>query len=294
MVYWTELEHVLRAYTHTAVLAKYSIRDATVVDAFPLEQLKQGTSVATTVEAPTVAPATLVAAPKQRPPHVQKHTIDPIVLGIEHIEPLYIGASAQMKHTMECEEAQRLEGLLSDVYKSQGGRARGWTKTGLEFFLKPRCATGGDLHKLKQAKQSFLWTVVSEDKPTSAFLDFLCVAKKLRLAIWDTDRKIIMVYPAADWSSEADTNYPLYHVTIHGNPMHGMQQYEQLLQFCESEQYACMPPLSVMNSLSHLTVAELTSVAEKLEMTGALEGTKAERVAAIASYKLRSRLLPIA
>ena len=288
MVYWTELEPALRAYTHPASLTQYCIRNTSAVDTFPLQHTSPSVS-----EPPTTPPSVPNVVPKQRPPHVQKHTIDPIVLGIEHTEPLYIGASAQMKHTMECEEAQRVEGILNDVYKSQGGRSRGWTKTGLEFFLKSRCAMGGDLYKLKHAKQTFLWTVVSEDKPTSAFLDFMCVAKKLRLAIWDTDRKIVMMYPAADWSGDMDATYPLYHVTIHGNPMYGMQSYEELLQFCDSEQYALMPPLSVMNSLSHLTNAELGSVAEKLGMPDALNGSKSERVAAIASYKLRSRLLSV-
>jgi hypothetical protein len=51
-----------------------------------------------------------------------------------------------------------------------------------------------------------------------------------------------------------------------------------------------MPPLSVIKSLNGLTLDELANIAKQLGMSS-IEGTKVERVAAIASYKVRSRLI---
>ena len=51
-----------------------------------------------------------------------------------------------------------------------------------------------------------------------------------------------------------------------------------------------MPPYSVGHSLAGLNLEELESVGKKLGMAE-VSGTKAERVAKIASYKLQQRLL---
>ena len=221
-------------------------------------------------------------------PKAGKTCIDPIVLGIEHIDPLYLSAPRLTKHQMDIAEAQRLEAMMSDVYSKESGRSRGWTKSGLEHMLKARCASGGDIKELERARVSFPWKLIRDDKQASAFMDFICICKQIRVAVWDMDAKIVALYPAADPVAVKKDSYPLYQVNIQGEQMFGSQD---LLKLCDSNKFVLMPPLSVLKSLSGLTLEELGKVATQLGMPAGAEGNKAERVAAIASYKVRARLL---
>lgn len=238
-------------------------------------------------------------------PHSAKYVVDPLVIGLEHVDPLYIGAPERTKRAIECECAQRLEAQLDALYKSEAGRSRGWTKVGLDGMIKPRCASGGDLRELDRAKKAFSWMAVGEDKAASAFLDFVCVAKGIRIAVWFSEAKKIIVFPAADASaavaprddSEAAAATKafdqIYHVDSTGHPRFGMRTPAALLEFCDTEKWTLLPPHSVIHSLNGLTLSELESVATQLGLAGgeALPRTKAERVTLLASHKLRLRLL---
>ncbi len=247
--------------------------------------------------APVVKPSVVAAAavavtakPKQATdlPRASKTTVDPVVIGMEHSEPLYNSAPRLTKHQMEITEAQRLEALMNEVYAKESGRSRGWTKTGLEQMLKSRCASGGDIKELERARVSFPWKLIRDDKLASAFLDFVCVCKQIRVAVWDTESKIVALYPAADpVSKPVGKHYPLYNVNFNGELMFGGGS--DLIKICDSNKFVLMPPLSVLKSLSGLTLDELANVASQLGMSG-VEGNKAERVAAIASFKVRSRI----
>jgi hypothetical protein len=220
-----------------------------------------------------------------------KDNKDPISIAIQ--DPLYLVASPVVKQRIECEEAQRLESLMRSIYQSQGGRSRGWTLTGLETFLKPRCASGGNLQQLKRAKQAFAWDQVLDDKNTSAFLDFVCVAQRIRVAIWSDADKSVTVFPAADSSSVeegASATIPLYHVYSNGSVKSEPIDSKALVPLCASMGYAYLPPPSVMKSLAHLSLGELDSLAVKLGLTG-LTGSKAQRVVSVAVWKLKQRLL---
>jgi len=220
-----------------------------------------------------------------------KHLVDPIVLGIDKVDILYNDVPKTMKKQKEIEEALRIEERIGELYKSQGGRSRGWTKALLESAIKPRCASGGDLYELKSSKSVFLWQMVGSDKPTSAVLDFLCVAKQIRIALWSEDAKTMLIFPAADYiGEEAKTDIPLYNISDTGLLLKsGLYTGAALVKFAQDEGWTLLAPHSVIHSLEKLTLAELASVGEKLGM-GVVEGSKVERIAAIASFKLKSRL----
>ena len=240
----------------------------------------------------TIAPAQTMAPVRPlvnaRSLETLKYTIDPIILGNELANPMYQAAPGRTRHQMELEEAQRIEGLLNDLYKSQGGRSRGWTKVGLDAMIKPRCASGGDLKEIDRAKKAFLWPLVVEDKPTAAFLDFLCVAKGIRVAVWFDETKQVVLYPAAD-NPDTEAPIPLYHVTASGHPRMGLGTCAEFLTYCDSNSFVVMPPNSVLHSLEGLTIPDLESVGTKLGMAD-ITGNKATRVAKIAVFKLRQRL----
>jgi len=229
--------------------------------------------------------------PKPLEPKRPLDNKDPISLGMNLRDSLYCMASHAMKQRMECEEAQRLESIMRSIYQSQGGRARGWTLSGLESYLKPRCASGGDINALKRAKSPFLWDQVLEDKNTSAFLDFICVAQRIRIAIWSDADKSVTVFPAADSSEETFTTpVPLFHVYSNGSVKSDPIDSKALVSLCASIGYAYLPPPSVMKSLAHLNVEDLQSLADKLGLRD-LTGSKAQRVVSIAVWKLKQRLL---
>lgn len=243
------------------------------------------TTVVIPIAEPVPSPATPVIT-TWKLPRVTKTILDPIVIGIELQELLYMSAPRLTKHQFEVDEARRIEGLLSETYTHENGRSRGWTKTGLEHMIKPRCASGGDTKELERARVSFPWKCIRDDKLASAFLDFICVCKQIRVAVWDIESKIVALYPAADPLKKAKPAYPLYHISTNGELMIGS---ENLIQICDSNKFVLMPPLSVLKSLSGLTLDELGNIAKQVGIDD-ITGTKAERVAKIAAYKVRSRL----
>lgn len=234
--------------------------------------------------------------PKEKEKEKRSPILDPIVLGMEDTVELYNGSSVRSKHQMECEEAQSIEARITELYKSQGGRSRGWTKAMLEEMIQPRCASGGDIRELDKSKKAFVWQLVGDEKVYSAFLDFLCVAKSIRVAVWfddetekETDKRVVL-YPAADVNTlDTNTTVRLYNVTSKGMLRNKQLTCEELVSFCTANQIALMPPLSVLHALSGLTLSELESVGKQLGMA-TVEGSKKERVANIAVYKLRKRL----
>lgn len=257
----------------------------------PLKPRSPPQSIVAPAAPAPAAPAPAAPVPRISEPHTSRAVVDPIVLGLEHVDLLYGMAQSHVKHQIETESALSLEKSMPELYKSQGGRARGWTKSGLENMLRPRCASGGNTRELDRVKAAFIWQLASSDKATSAFLDFLCVARQIRIAIWYTEEKRIVLYPAADYNGiEPKTTIPLYHVTSKGELRHGLQRCADLITFCDREAWTLLPPLSIQHTLSGLTLTELESVGKKLGMAE-VDGNKAQRVAAIAVYKLRQRLL---
>jgi hypothetical protein len=261
------------------------------IDKYPILYTTESAPVVEKVVASVVKEVRAVA--KSSLPTPSTHQIDPIVIGIA--DGLYENATYTTKRQMECEEAQRLEGLIASLYASQGGRSRGWTKSGLEACIRPRCSSGGDLRTLDKAKSTFPWSLIRTDKVVSAFLDFLCVSKGVRVAVWFQEEKTVVIYPAADrMGSDTVANYPLFHVSHNGFILRAarIQSGADLVALCEDHGFTYIPPYSVSHSLSNLKVDELNSVASKLGMSE-LSGTKAERVEKISQYKLRQRLIPV-
>jgi len=215
----------------------------------------------------------------------QRNAVDPLRIAMETRDPMYAMANQSHRTAMEREEAQRIEALLPALYKSEGGRARGWTYTAFDPLIKARCASGSDLRALQRAKAPFDWTL--SDKVSAAFLDFICVAQQIRVALWSLSAKTITLYPAADPTALQST--PLFHVDEGGVPKDFELEGDAFLRFAEANGWTLVPPTSVLKSLGHLTMADLESVGTRLGMHERV-GTKMERIAAIGSFKVKQRL----
>ena len=305
MVHWNELASFLKSNPFQT----YNVKDLEPLvpsrkrelDYFPIlftavSAVAAPVAVAVPVAAPAPAVAPVVAPVQPSAPDtnlkILKYTLDPIVFGIEFTDILYKDSPKSVKRQMEIDESLRCEARIDELYKSQGGRSRGWTKTMLEAIIRPRCASGGDLHELKQAKSVFLWQVVKTDKAVSGFLDFLCVAKQIQVAIWNDDSKTITIYPAADYMGESSGVKGLYHVH-HTGMMIRLDKVDTgkvLIEYANKHSWTLLPSNSVIHSLEKLTLGDLESVGKRLGLAE-VTGSKVERIAAIAGYKLKSRLL---
>ena len=213
--------------------------------------------------------------------------VDPLRIGMEQRDLMYSMAGPAQRTAMECEEARRLEEALPLLYRSQGGRSRGWTLSGLEPMLKPRCATGTDPKALRAAKAIFNWDL--EDKGSSAFFDFVCVAKQIRVAVWNSSKKIITLYPAADQPQTAPL--PLYHLNEGGSPRQDTMDGPALIKYANTVGWTLAPPSSVLKALTHLTLTELESVGKQLGAPDTTDLKKTERIAALGAFKVKQRLL---
>jgi hypothetical protein len=201
--------------------------------------------------------------------------VDPICLAIERTDAMYFIANRVNQQSLECEEARRLEARIGELYKEESGRSRGWVKTKLEAFFLPRAAVGSRVHM----KEAFAWENIWTDKEASAILDFVCLAKGIRLAVWKDSEKVIGLWPAAD-SSKVTDSIPLIHVGHVGKCG---------IDVAIQQGWRLVAPLSVEHGLEKLTLDELDGLAEKMGIT-IPSGKKTEKVRALASARMLMRI----
>ncbi len=255
----------------------------------PIEKVIEKTiekSIEKVIEKPVEKPVEKVIQTKAIG-FIQKRQIDPIVLGISEKDFLYMGASDKTKHQMECEESIRIEGLIDKLYSEEGGRSRGWTKKMLEAFIKPRCASGGNLFELEKAKVSFDWEKIFSDKETSAILDFLCLAKNIRVVVWK-DEFHFGLWPAAD-HAVIEKIPTLIHIALvdgKGYLTNGsFNTIENLFEYVKTnEKVGWIPALACSNLLSNKTVDELNEEGKKVHLDVS-DLKKSQKIAMIAAKR---------
>lgn len=296
MVLWETIRGVLSSNVLTMELSKHTLQTYESIDRFPI--VIQNEIVPSKPIVPLVVPSVVENVPvvptpvanENKPIHPKSLGIDPLTIDMNDTIELYDSSSRNGKKQLECQEAMRLEGLLNELYTSQSGRSRGWVKTSLSTLLEPRCASGGDIKELEKCKKGFLWALVVDDKVYSSFLDYICVAKQIRVAVWFEEDKHVVLFPAADRTTSSSYTIPLYNITSKGIPHTRAKTCEELLSYCDANNLVLMPPHSIFHTLSTLTLAELESVGTKMGCIG-VTGNKKERVAKLANWKLRQRLL---
>jgi hypothetical protein len=203
--------------------------------------------------------------------------LDPICIGISVRDHMYEIATSAVRQSIECEEARILESKLDELYKSESGRSRGWTKTHLTEFIVPRAAAGSKV----APKQAFQWSSLRTDKHVSAALDFICLAKGIRLAVWFEDTHEIGIWPAADPNNMVGKPQ-LFHISGTGQSVGNPRS-------LVVDGWTIRAAPSVENSLEKLTLGELDNLAEQIGLTG-ITGKKTDRVRAIASFRTKQRL----
>jgi len=110
-------------------------------------------------------------------------------------DPLYRVAGGVIRRSMEMEEAATLLHASETAWKHHNGRVRGWIRKHLEEDLRLR-AGGGD-------PASDAWDAIRTTKRATLLLDYVCVMRGLRVALWWPDHKAVTVVPLT--LSEATT-----------------------------------------------------------------------------------------
>jgi len=102
-------------------------------------------------------------------------------------DPLYRVAGGAIRRSMEMEEAAALLHASEAAWKKHNGRVRGWVRKHLEEDLRLR-AGGGD-------PSSDAWESVRSTKRAALLLDYVCIMRGLRVALWWPDHTAVTVVP---------------------------------------------------------------------------------------------------
>lgn len=102
-------------------------------------------------------------------------------------DPLFRTAVAGVRRTMEMEVASALLMANEKEWKARGGRHRGWVRKHLEEDLRGRSA-GAD-------PAPDFWEQVRTNKRAALLLDFVCVVRGVRVALWWPSHKMVTTVP---------------------------------------------------------------------------------------------------
>lgn len=114
---------------------------------------------------------------------------DAIALSLWIRDPLYRSAVAGVRRAMEAEEATALLNASETAWRDHNGRMRGWVRKHLEEDLRVRSGSGDPAPDF--------WEAVRTQRRTALLMDYVCVMRSLRIAIWWPEQKVVTVIPAA-------------------------------------------------------------------------------------------------
>jgi len=122
---------------------------------------------------------------------------DAIALSLWVQDPLYRIASGSIRRSMEMEEAASLLQGSEAAWRTHNGKIRGWVRKHLEEDLRLR-AGGGD-------PAPDAWISVKTNKRAALLLDYVCVMRGIRVALWYPDQKAVTVVPLSGSKATAVT-----------------------------------------------------------------------------------------
>ena len=120
---------------------------------------------------------------------------DPVSFSLWVRDPLYRIATPAIRRSMEMEEAALLLHGSETAWKQHNGRTRSWIRKHLEEDLRLR-AGGGD-------PAPDAWEAIRTTKRAALLLDYVCVVRGLRVALWWPDLKAVTVVPLSGSTAPA-------------------------------------------------------------------------------------------
>jgi hypothetical protein len=120
---------------------------------------------------------------------------DPVSFSLWIRDPLYRIATPAIRRSMEMEEAAFLLHSSEIAWKQHNGRTRSWIRKHLEEDLRLR-AGGGD-------PAPDAWEAIRTTKRAALLLDYVCIVRGLRVALWWPDLKAVTVVPLSGSTAPA-------------------------------------------------------------------------------------------
>ena len=120
---------------------------------------------------------------------------DPVSFSLWVRDPLYRIATPAIRRSMEMEEAAFLLHGSETAWKQHNGRTRSWIRKHLEEDLRLR-AGGGD-------PAPDAWEAIRTTKRAALLLDYVCIVRDLRVALWWPDLKAVTVVPLSGSTAPA-------------------------------------------------------------------------------------------
>jgi hypothetical protein len=114
---------------------------------------------------------------------------DAVALSLWIHDPLYRTASAGVRRAMEAEEATALLNASEEAWRSHNGRVCGWVRKHLEEDLRARSGSADPAPDF--------WESVRSQRRAALLLDYVCVMRSIRVALWWPEHKTVTVIPAA-------------------------------------------------------------------------------------------------
>jgi hypothetical protein len=187
-------------------------------------------------------------------------------------DPLYRAATPSMRRTMEAEEATALLNVSEAAWREHNGRVRGWVRKHLEEDLRGRSSAG-------EPAPDF-WEAVRTQRRAALLLDYVCVMRSLRLAIWWPEQKTVTVLPAAG-GVDASTSVVQLNATS-GRILLGSTGYQvtplswstEVLPSAIKTEFQWVPPATV-SAISSMTVAQIQEAIVLLDPTAEKTGSRA-------------------
>jgi hypothetical protein len=112
---------------------------------------------------------------------------DPVALSLWISDPLYRVAAPVTRRSMEMEEAAALLHASESAWKEKNGRQRGWIRKHLEEDLRLRSG-GGD-------PAPDAWASIKTTKRAALLLDYICMMRSIRVALWWPEQTAVTVVP---------------------------------------------------------------------------------------------------
>jgi hypothetical protein len=152
----------------------------------------------------TTASATIAAMPATETslswlPGWKEDTVisvsDAVSLFLWVSDPLYRVAVAGVRHTMEMEVASALLNDIEKEWKARGGRHRGWVRKHLEEDLRARSAGADPAPDFWEVIRPNKRTHTVAEKRAALLLDYICVVRGVRVALWWPSQKTATMVP---------------------------------------------------------------------------------------------------
>lgn len=103
-------------------------------------------------------------------------------------DPLYRTASAGVRRAMEAEEATALLNASETAWRDHNGRVRGWVRKHLEEDLRGRSGSADPAPDF--------WESVRTQRRAALLMDYICVMRSIRIALWWPEHKSVTIIPA--------------------------------------------------------------------------------------------------